>query len=225
VALKRSDYGKIPVRPKDDYYVGLDIGQSVDPSAVAVLNHVVVAGEEWTPDDKARLWRQAKTERFLVRHLERLPLQMPYPQQIQHVANLLSRDPLHGATFALDYTGCGRPVADMFDRAGLRSMKILITGGNEVTRHERDVWHFPKGHLVSQLEARMQSGELRFAADLLEAPALKEELKDFSRKVSETGRVTYNARSGKHDDLVLSICCALAASLHRTTSSAEPFRV
>src|SRR5262249_44101609 len=137
-------------------------------------------------------------ERFLVRHLERLPLQMPYPEQIGYVQNVLSRDPLKGATFALDYTGCGRPVADSFQRAGLRPHCVLITAGNEVTSSGMS-HHVPKQYLVSALESRLHGGELRIAADLLEAPVLKEELRDFARKVSESGRVTYSARSGKHD--------------------------
>jgi hypothetical protein len=85
------------------------------------------------------------------------------------------------------------------------------------------VHHAPKGTLVSALEARLHSGELKIAAELLEAPTLKNELKDFSRKVSESGRVTYNARSGAHDDLILSICIALHVALNRQSSIVEPF--
>jgi hypothetical protein len=67
----------------------------------------------------------------------------------------------------------------------------------------------PKQHLVSTLEARLHSGELKIAAALTESPILKNELQDFARKVSESGRVTFSARSGTHDDLILSICVAL----------------
>jgi hypothetical protein len=42
-----------------------------------------------------RVWKQAKTERFLCRHLERIPLATSYPLQIEYVKNLLSRDPLN----------------------------------------------------------------------------------------------------------------------------------
>jgi hypothetical protein len=53
------------------------------------------------------------------------------------------------------------------------------------------------------------SGELRFAAELGEAHALAEELKDFRRHVTNAGRATYQARTGKHDDLVLAVAIAL----------------
>jgi hypothetical protein len=39
--------------------------------------------------------------------------------------------------------------------------------------------------------------------------ALKEELKDFKRQISEAGRTTYAARVGAHDDLVLSLAIVL----------------
>jgi hypothetical protein len=225
MGIDASGWYRQPARPRDDWILGLDVGQSIDPSAVCVLNHQIVPGE-WIPDHRNKIAKQAKTERFFVRHLERLPLGMSYPAQIQHVANLMGREPLSfGATFALDYTGCGRPVADQFARAGLRPQKILITGGNEVTRHNGDTFHVPKSYLVSGLESRMHSGELRIADALTESPALKEELRDFGRKVSESGRVTYNARAGAHDDLILAMCIAIFIATNRIESSSEELRI
>ena len=54
---------------------------------------------------------------------------------------------------------------------------------------------------------------------------LKDELKDFARKVSESGRVTYNARAGKHDDLILSICIVLFIACNRPVTRVEPLRI
>jgi hypothetical protein len=112
-------------------------------------------------------------------------------------------------------------VADLFDRAGLRPRRISITAGNEVTSSGKS-HHVPKQFLVSNVERRLHTGELKIAAELTQSPVLKEELRDFARKVSESGRVTYNARSGKHDDLILSICIALFVVLNRNTVSVEP---
>jgi hypothetical protein len=188
-----------------------------------------VAGEgegTWTPDEKKEVWRQAKTERFNVIALKRLPLHMAYPDQVAEVTAILSRDPFRKATFGIDYTGVGRPVADMFERAGLKPHCILATGGNEVTRgtgpHSFNV---PKLTLVSAAEARLHSGELQFAADLQDAETLREELKNFARKVSESGRVSYDAKSGKHDDLISAICIAIFLACNRTTASSEPLNI
>jgi hypothetical protein len=161
MALNRPDWPQRSVKARDEWFVGLDVGQSIDPSAVCALQHVVTPGE-WVSDDANRFWKQRKTEKFLVRHLERLPLQTPYPEQIGYVANLLGRDPLKRAKFALDYTGCGRPVADSFSRAGLKPHKILITAGNECTQSGMQ-YNVPKQYLVSALGSRLYSGELKIA--------------------------------------------------------------
>jgi hypothetical protein len=51
----------------------------------------------------------------------------------------------------------------------------------------------------------LHTGTLRFAAALTEAGAMVDELKDFRRKVSDAGRASYAARTGRHDDLVLAV--------------------
>jgi len=43
---------------------------------------------------------------------------------------------------------------------------------------------------------------------LTEAEAMKKELKDFRRRLSDAGRATYAARTGAHDDLVLAVAIA-----------------
>ncbi len=205
-----------PARAVDRWYVGWDIGQAVDPSAIAALHHRVVPIEKWVPNHETRTSRQERTEHFDVLYLQRLPLGQSYPEQIQQVANLMCREPLVGARLVVDFTGVGRPVFDMCQRAGLRPHGVLITAGSETT-HNGTIFHVPKQTLVSQLEARLHSGELKIAADLSDAPALADELKDFARKVSESGRVTFNARSGSHDDLVLAVAIALFSALSGPT--------
>jgi hypothetical protein len=224
MALDRANYREYPVRPRNDWYVGMDVGQSVDPSALAAVNHIVTPGE-WKYNDTARIWKQQKIERFNVRHLERIPLQTPYPAQIAHVRGVLGRPPLCGATFGIDYTGCGRPVADSFSAAGLRPITILMTGGNEVTQQNGDTYHVPKLHLCSLLETKLSFKELRIAPELAEAPVLREELLDFSRKVSETGHVSYNAKVGKHDDEIIAVCLCLFMATTRSVMIQEPLGI
>jgi hypothetical protein len=176
----------------------------------------------FTLDEKAKVLRQERQELFHVRHLERLPLGMTYPTQIQQMANLLAREPLTSAKFVVDYTGVGRPVFDMFQRAGLRPHGVLITAGTQTT-NEGMIFHVPKHLLISQLEARLHSSELKIAANISDAGALAEELKDFARAVSASGRVTFNARSGAHDDLVLSVAIALFLALGGPRCEIFPF--
>jgi hypothetical protein len=74
------------------------------------------------------------------------------------------------------------------------------------------------------MEARIHTGEFRVAASLTEAGPLKEELLDFERKVSESGRTTWSARVGKHDDIVFacSLACWWAVRTGRATVQHHP---
>ena len=188
------------VRAKDRWIVSVDLGQSHDYTAICAIHHrVVPLPTNWKLVNGA--YRQQKVERFDVLHLERRPLGEPYPVQVAHVRKLLEREPLIGAKLALDETGVGRPVADIFNTAGLSPVRVAIGSGMEVTQRDGNSFTIPKGHLISGLEAKMHCGEFSISAALLD------ELKDFQRKVSESGRATWDARSGAHDDLILS--CAI----------------
>lgn len=213
-------------RAVNKWLVGVDLGQSVDPTAICVMNHTVVPGENWTPIDQKHIWRQDRVERFDVRHLERLPLGRPYPEQVQHVAMLLARPPLNaGYKLVIDETGVGRAVGDIFDAAGLRPNRVTITAGLECTQHGGNSWHVAKQILISGLDAALHLGELRIAAALSDAGALQEELKDFQRSVSAAGRATYAARTGKHDDLVLAVAIARWFATSGPWHSCEELRI
>ena len=61
-----------------DYTIGVDLGQSFDATAIAVVRKV----------------RQGLADPvFQVGHLERLPLQTPYPGVVSHVGRMLARLP------------------------------------------------------------------------------------------------------------------------------------
>src|SRR5258705_8918923 len=114
MALDKSDWRTEYVRPRHEWILAMDVGQSIDPSAVCALEHIVRGTGEMIPNEQTKTIRQRRVEQFRVRHLERLPLGMAYPTQIQHVANLLDREPLVGAKLVVDFTGVGPPVFDMF---------------------------------------------------------------------------------------------------------------
>jgi hypothetical protein len=220
------NWRQLPARAVDRWIVGVDLGQSTDPTAICVMNHRVVPLKTWTLNHKNQTTRQDRTEHFDVRHLQRLPLGMSYPVQVQHVADVLARPPLNaGCRLIVDETGVGRAVADIFDTAGLRPTRVTITAGLETTQHGGNSWHVAKGTLISGLDARLHTGELKIAAALSDAGALQEELKDFQRKVSDAGRATYNARVGAHDDLVLAVAIALWWATSGGTTIVEPFPI
>lgn len=198
----------LETRERDRWIVGVDLGQSNDPTAICAMQHTVRVAHGWTCFPKAHIWKQNRTERFDVRHLERLALGMPYPDQVRYVGGLLKREPLTKAKLVIDETGVGRAVGDIFNAQGMYPTRVTITAGLETTRNGLSV-HVPKSALMSGMEARQHLGELRVAPAAKDAEALKDELKDFQRHVSAAGRATWGARTGAHDDLVLAVAIAL----------------
>jgi len=210
---KGKSWMRIPADPVDRFCVGADLGQSSDPTAIAIVRHRVEPLEKWTPEEATTrnqysVLRQDIDERFEVPHLERVALGTSYPAIVQHVALMLGHAPLRGADLVIDQTGVGAPIGDLFENAGLKPVRIVIAAGIEPVRHGHRKWSVPKTELISNLDALLHTGMLKIAAELREAPALGEELKDVRRHVSEAGRNTYSARVGSHDDLVLSLSLA-----------------
>jgi hypothetical protein len=198
------------------YVLSADLGQSSDPTAIGVIEHTHAFREfERGACDQFE-------DAFHVRHLQRLPLGMPYPDQIAEIARLSARPPLVGCEVIFDQTGVGAAVCDIADGAGLRPTRVVITAGSEQT-FSNGAWHVPKATLISILDARLHLGELVFAAELLEAGAMKEELKDFKRKVSAAGRYQYEARVGRHDDLVLAVSIAVWCCVGRPVPPVAQF--
>src|SRR5262245_5418728 len=93
---------------------------------------------------------QKPAHRYECRYLARLPLKLPYPDQVARVADLMARAPLCGADgippaqLLVDATGVGLPVAQQFERAGLRPVKVLITGSEERATYSNNAWHVAK---------------------------------------------------------------------------------
>src|SRR5215471_3157145 len=144
---------------------------------------------------------------FQVGHLERVPLGTPYPGIVAHVGRLLTKLPGH-PELVIDFTGVGRPIFDMFVCSRIYPTGVLITGGTTETREGRTC-SVPKLTLVSRLQALLHEGRLKILRELDEAETLVRELQDFRCEFTAAGHLTFNARSGKHDDLVLALAIAV----------------
>ena len=216
-----------------DYYVGLDLGQANDFSAIAVAEEPVWVGEPsgfdgtamWPPDRRGwvsggdlvpaqrRYFRSLTYAGYrpdrpplYLRHLERMR-HLSYSTVVARVAELLRSAPLAEAETVLlvDYGGVGRGIFDMLEAAALEPIGITITGGNEPHAAADGGWNVPKRDLVVATQAMLQDGRLRIASGLEHAPTLTKELQDYRVKLSPAGHDSYDARSGQHDDLVLAV--------------------
>src|SRR5215212_7680187 len=63
-----------------DILIGVDVGQKVDPTAVAVIEH------QWRGDRK----RDGFDDHYVVRYLERLPLGTAYPLVAERLAEIVT---------------------------------------------------------------------------------------------------------------------------------------
>ncbi len=194
------------------YFVGLDLGQSADYTALAVVQSVAETNEE------------GKHERFLhLRHLERYPLRTPYTDVADGVAALMRSDTLNQDEYdpsrrrvakpkvelLVDKTGVGVAVTDLLKERGLKFTSVTIHGGEKVTR-SKGAYNVPKLDLVAALEVPFHTESLKVAEGLQLWGALREELQNFRRKVnSKTAHTSFEHwRESDHDDLVLAAALA-----------------
>ena len=191
------------------YLLGLDLGQAHDYSAWITAERSKDADEESCYD---------------VRHIDRVR-GARYPAIVAHTADLItalrSSDPKPAVHLVVDYTGVGRPVADMLVDAKLDCTLrlVTITGADTVTRGETGELRVPKRDLASGVQVLLQSERLRIGKDLPHATTLTDELVNFKVKISLAGHDSYGAgadwREGNHDDLVLALALACWFGEHR----------
>src|SRR5437763_8722377 len=142
-----------PLKPT--YFVGLDLGQAQDPTALCVLAR--------QPPTRAA---QPRTEReYHAVGLKRWPLGTPYPEIVAEMAALFERPALQNATLIVDGTGVGRAIVDMFRAARLKALlrPAQITTGNGASLGEDGYYHIAKVELVSVLQMLLQSRGLKSA--------------------------------------------------------------
>lgn len=214
------------------FTIGLDLGQSNDYTAIAVLETQL-----WFPSEQLNdypfagitpgwnspagigthalefgLTKNAWPSKPPVhlRHLERMR-GIPYPQIVQHVKQMISREPFTTCGYALivDATGVGAAVVDLFRQEDIAVQACTIHGGDAVSR-VRGGYRVPKRELVAATQAVMQTGRLQVAEGLELWPVLKDELRNFKVKINpETAHDSYSHwRESKHDDLVLALAMA-----------------
>jgi hypothetical protein len=203
------------------YFVGLDLGQSQDYSAISILQ------QDWDFLQKAYLYQ--------LRYLERVPLGTKYSSRdanedsvARRVKRILLSETLNGnaqkgiaqpiepVALILDHTGVGSPISELFEFPKLltgpgpqyRLVKINITGGLKPSR-AKGGYNVPKRDIVFSMLRVFQSKRLKISGKLPLAHTFQDELLNFKVKISDEGKDTYGAwREGIHDDLVLSVAIA-----------------
>jgi hypothetical protein len=194
------------------HFLGLDLGQRQDYTALAVL-------EQTSLPDPARPGYTFNT--YAARTLKRWPLGTAYHTIIDDLARSMRLTALTRPCLAIDATEVGVAVEEQVYRAGLpcQVTEVTITTGSRMTGVPRGV-RVPKKDLVGVLEVLLGSSRLKIATSLPDAETLLEELRTFRAKITLAGNETFSAwRERDHDDLVLA--AALAAWLGE--NKVEPY--
>jgi hypothetical protein len=206
-----------------NFKIGLDLGQSQDFTAAAILR-CPFRWREVTPENPVQLI-----------HAERIPLDTSYvdivayvqeelfPRVRRYAAEELAKVPpkLRGPeprlSLVVDHSGVGRPVVDLFRRAGLKPVAITITSGVDATGDDLNGWKVPLYDLVDGLAlAVRQPATLAIAAALPDLPYLLKEFETFERRLTKAGTSQSfgNFREHSHDDQLFAIAIGLWQAQH-----------
>ncbi len=204
-----------------NYFLGVDLGQAQDYTALALVEQVVgYRGFNQSGRLEETSLGENEQEYNLV-GLRRLALNTSYPAQVKEVKSVFEKLPVPQgeAYLAIDKTGVGRAVFDLFTQAGLKPIGITITGGDRVNPDGVGGYRVPKRDLVSNFQALMQSGRFKAAPGIQEATTLAEELRSFRYKLNDNANDLYGAREGAHDDLVLAVAVALWSAVNQSNNN------
>jgi hypothetical protein len=186
-------------------FIGLDLGQARDYTALAVLDRTERDG----PVDRVT-WQRRKEVSLEVKFLERLELGTSYPavvERVDRVVQMLSAEA--PVELLVDATGVGRPVVDLLVEANLNCYlrPVLVTPGSG-EKETGGYLHIGKVDLITGLQVMLQGEELRLSADLEYAPVLLREMTEMRVKMGDRKEQIGAWREGAHDDLAFALALA-----------------
>ncbi len=197
---------RVNIAGKPEIFIGVDLGQKCDFTAIAVLERYRELGTV----------RDSTTHAFPIlrrldlRHLERIPLGTEWASIVRRISELSRAAAQIGATtIAVDATGVGSPVVESLAREPLRARltPVIITGGDKATL-DGSTYRVPRLDLLDGLTLQLENGDLRVAANVNDAHLLGRELLNLKRTHRATGSTIAAADSSEHDDLVFATALA-----------------
>ena len=196
------------------FIAGLDVGQMQDPSALVIL------------DREMRLLQGQLEPYYFCGHLERIPLQTPYPVMVRGVRERVERIG-ERCVLVIDATGVGQGVVDLFREAwttydsfsGQRQtlpgkptiVALTFTHGSRASSERWDTWTVPMLDIIMRLVVVLQQRRLTAAQGLEEFPMLVKEAQAFQWRVAtaKDDDPYLSFKSGAHDDLLKALASAV----------------
>jgi hypothetical protein len=182
-------------------FIGLDLGQKRDHSAIAVVER----------EEQRLAWMPPVRLGMRVRYLQRIPLGTSYTRVVERVSEIVRHPTLEGRSRVVaDATGVGGAVVDLLRaaRLGCPLTPVTITSGDRA-HSQGDRWNLPKRDLLTDLLVLLEAGELKISRGLSEAGTLVRELRAVEVRHRPGGVLRMGADgAGEHDDLVIAVALA-----------------
>lgn len=204
------------------HVLGLDLGQVSEPTALVVLEvnierpirlsrhteqGVIKSGVVYMGPDQMPVTEHPPLC-YVVRHIERIGPGVSYPDILKKVEALFGQ--LAEPILAIDTTGVGQAILELFQQAKLASQAISVSGGETAT-HEGVIARVPKKDLIAASQLLLQKDELKIARGLPLAEALHRDLRDYRLEVllhaGAGGSIKWRERA--QDDLILALAIAV----------------
>ena len=144
------------------------------------------------------------------RHIERFPLNTPYPDVIWKIKDLLANPNIErNHRIAIDATGVGGPFLDFLRQNGVNRnlFPVSITSG-ELPSVRNSTNYIPKRDLLTNLQLMLQNRAIQISTHLPHAPLLRDELANLRRHTATRGETYEPDRVGRHDDLLIALALA-----------------
>ncbi len=140
---------------------------------------------------------------FALRHLERIPAGVSYPEIVSRVESLHGQ--LSKPAVVLDATGVGKAAVELFRKTNVSVSVFTLVAGDQTIRDGSN-YRIPKRDVISTTQVLLQTGRLKIARSLPHAALLARELVNFRFKVGqERSEDVLDWREGPDDDLVLAL--------------------
>lgn len=205
-----NETGQDPAVPKVTgfvrYWIGADLGQSNDYSAVCVIKD-----QQLPIHDGTRVVLGARNRTVVYADKFR---GVSYVDVVDHLIRLRNAAPFGGKSeLVIDGTSIGRVVSDMLFDQSVPHMAIQMTGGQEWRRSGRYV-NASKTLMIENLAVLFAAGELTFAHDLPLRSEIEEDLASFTTQTTAAGNqiITQSRNASGHGDLGIGLIVAAFGS-------------
>lgn len=181
---------------------GVDLGQSHDPAAAALIDRLEPLPTDFIGPPDKRVLR--------CRGLREWPLGTDYTLLVQDIIAVESD------AIVVDFGGVGRPVVDMLRKAAFacqykgKIYPVQLMGSNTRAKEKREArgahHNVPKIDVVTSLVVAQQSGVLTLPGGDTTAK-LMQQLKDFQMRFTKAANLQFGNMpgTGKHDDIVIAL--------------------